>query len=252
MRAFLERLRSPARKALRQAGPPDLAVVAGFAVSGFLILAGWWSGVLRDVAWPWWALIPIAILAVISFADRDGWNVRRAMAYVAIGQRARWAGGPIPRGQSATQAWLDDPANADADDLQKVSMLINIGDLAAAGALLDAYVPTTDIQAAAATRFREHFAAFETGSIDMAPIRAAADRLGEDERRYQLSSAAWMQAWRDIEAHRPWRPRFADTIRDLGPFPVSGRILAFIGFQQLAPSIATAVAVSMVALIAGS
>jgi hypothetical protein len=251
LRAFLERLRSPARKALRQAGPPDRAVIAGFAVSGFLIVVGWWSGALRDVPWPWWALIPIAILAVISFADRDGWNVRRAMAYVAIGQRARWAGGEIPRGPSGARAWLDDPAHADADGLQRVSMLINIGNLAAGRALLDAYVPTTEVQAAAAVRFREHLAAFETGSIDLAPIRAATEGLGEDDRRYQLSSAAWMQAWRDIEAHRPWRQRFADTIRDLGPYPVPGRILAFIGFQQLAPSIATAVAITIVALIAG-
>jgi hypothetical protein len=249
--ALLERLRSPARKALRQAGPPDLAVVAGFAVSGLLILVGWWSGALHHVPWPWWALIPIVILAVISFADRDGWNVRRAMAYVAIRQRARWTGGPIPRGPTGARAWLEDPANADADGLQKVSMLINIGNLAAGRTVLDAYVPSTDIQAAAVIRLRSHLAAFETGSIDMAPIRAATEGLDQDERRYQLTSAAWTQAWRDIETRHPWRPRFADTIRDLGPYPVQGRILAFIGFQQLAPSFATAIATAIVAGIAG-
>ena len=251
MRAFLERLRSPARKALRQAGPPDLTVVAGFAVSGFLILVGWWSGALQHVPWPWWALIPILILTIISVADRDGWNVRRAMAYVAIRQRARWMGGPIPRGPSSARAWLDDPANAEADALQKVSLLINIGNLAAGRALLDAYVPSTNAQAATVIRLRSHLASFETGSIDMAPIRAATEGLDQDERRYQLTSAAWTQAWRNIETRHPWRPRFADTIRDLGPYPIPGRILAFIGLQQLSAPIATAIATAIVAGIAG-
>jgi len=251
LRAFLERLRSPAQKAIREAGPPTSLVIIGFAVSGLLILVGWLLGPLQDVPWPAWALIPIVILGSISLADHDGWNIRRAMAYVAIEQRARWTTGPVPRTASAAQAWLDDPANTDADGLQKVSMLITIGNLAAGKAGLDEYVPATAVQTAAAARLRAYFAALDTRSIGMAPIRAASERLGEDDRRYQLAAAAWMQAWMDIEAHRPWRQRFADSIRDLGPFPVPARFLAFIGLQQLSAPIATAIATMIVAGIAG-
>jgi hypothetical protein len=251
LRAFLERLRSPAQKAIRDAGPPHGIVIIGFAVSGMLILAGWLTGLLQDVPWPVWALIPIAILTAVSFADHDGWNIRRAMAYVAIGQRARWPSGAVPRTASGAHAWLDDPANVDADGLQKVSMLITIGNLGAGKTILDAYVPATAVQTAAVTRLRAYFSALDTRSIDMAPIRAASQGLGEDDRRYQLASAAWMQAWMDIEARRPWRQRFADSIRDLGPFPVQARLLAFIGFQQLSAPIATAIATMLVAVIAG-
>ena len=251
MRAFLERLRSPAQRAIRDAGPPHALVIIGFAVSGLLILVGWLAGPLADVPWPLWALIPVAVLSLISFADRDGWNIRRAMAYVALEQRARWSSGPVPRTATGAQAWLDDPAHADAEGLQKVSMLITLGNLAAGKAILDAYVPATAVQTAAVTRLRGYFAALETRSIDMAPIRAASEGLGEDDRRYQLAAAAWMQALMDIEAHRPWRQRFADTVRDLGPFRVPGRILAFIGFQQLSAPIATAIATAIVAGIAG-
>ena len=251
MRAFLERLRSPAQRAIRDAGPPHGAVIVGFAVSGLLILLGWVTGPLRDVPWPLWALIPIAILSVISFADRDGWNIRRAMAYVAVEQRARWPSGPVPRTASGAQAWLDDPANVDADGLQKVSMLITIGNLAAARPILDAYVPATAVQAAGATRLRAYFAGLDTRSIDMATIRAATEGLGEEDRRYQLAAAAWMQAWMDIEAGRPWRQPFADTVRDLGPFPVPRRLMGFIGLQQLSAPAATAIATALVASIAG-
>ena len=251
MRAFLERLRSPAQKAIRDAGPPHGVVIVAFAVSGLLILVGWLAGPLRDVPWPLWALIPIAILSAVSFADRDGWNIRRAMAYVAIEQRARWPSGLVPRTTSGAQAWLDDPANADADGLQKVSMLITLGNLAAGRTILDAYVPATAVQAAGVARLRAYFAALDTREIDMAPIRAASEGLGEDDRRYQLAAAAWMQAWMDIEAHRPWRQRFAATMRELGPFPVRRRILAFIGIQELSAPIATAIATAIVAGIIG-
>jgi hypothetical protein len=226
-------------------------VFAGFALGGALIVMGWLSGLLRDVPWPLWALIPAAIVTFIGLVDRDGWNIRRAMAYVAIRQRGRWAGGPIPRGPSLSQAWLDDPANAAADGLQRVSMQVAVGNLAAAKATLDTYEPTTGVQAAAVARMRSHLRAHETGTIDMAPIRAATEGLDEEERRYQLTAAAWAQAWLDIQARRPWRRRFADAVRELGPHAVPGWVLAFIGIQQLAAPIATLLATGIVASVLG-
>ena len=85
----------------------------------------------------------------------------------------------------------------------------------------------------------------------MAPILAASQGLGDEDRRYQLTAAAWAQAWLDIEARRPWRQRFADAVRELGPHPVPGRILVFIGAQQLSAPIATILATWIIAAIAG-
>jgi hypothetical protein len=246
--ALLERFRSPGRKAWRDAGPPERFVIVGFVLSTALVIIGWLSGVLRDVPWPLWAVIPASVLTLISAADRDGWNIRRAMAYVAIQQRARWTRGPLPDTPTRAQAWLDDPVNTDASDLEKASILITSGNRAAGGALLDSYVPETAMQTASVARLRCYLRALETGSMDMDHVYAASDGLSADDRRYQLTSAAWMQAWMDIEAHRPWRWRFAAAVRDLGPYPVPGRALAFIGFQELAAPIATVLATVLVAI----
>jgi hypothetical protein len=251
LRALIERLRSPARRALSDAGPPDRWVFAGFGLAVLIIAVGWFSGVLRDVPWPLWAVIPVAILTIVGLADRDGWNIRRAMAYIAITQRARWVGGPIPRGPSASQAWLDDSANAGVDGLQRVSMLIAVGNLTAARATLEAYEPKTGVQVAAMARLHAHLRALATGTFDMAPILVATEGLSEEERRYQLTAAAWAQAWMDIEAHRPWRERFATAVRGLGPHPVPGRFLAVIGMQQLVAAIATALATAIIAVVFG-
>lgn len=251
MRALIERLRSPARRAVSDAGPPDRWVSAGFGLAVLMIAVGWFSGTLRDVPWPLWAVIPVTILTVVGFLDRDGWNIRRATAYVALQQRARWVGGPIPRGPTASLAWLDDPANAAADGLQRVSMLIAVGNLTAAQATLDAYEPNTGVHVAAVARLHAHLRALQTGTIDMAPILAATEGLSEEERRYQLTAAAWAQAWMDIEAYRPWRERFATAVRGLGPHPVPRRFVAVIGMQQLAVPIATVLATAIVAGVFG-
>lgn len=222
-------------------------MLAGFLLSGALIGIGWWSGALQDVPWPLWAVTPATVLTVICFADRDGWNIRRAMAYVAIQQRARWTRGPLPDSPAMAKAWLDDPANADATGLETASMLIASGDRAAGSTLLDSYAPGTAMQTAAVARLRSYLRASESGFLDMGPVRAAAEGLGTDDRRYHLTSAAWTQAWMDIEARRPWRQRFADAVRDLGPYPAPPRALAFIWFQQLAAPIAVVLTTVLVA-----
>ena len=226
-------------------------VIAGFGLGMAIMALGQLSGMLRDVPWPLWTAIPLTILIAIGLADRDGWNIRRAMAYVALQQRARWTPGPIPQTTSMAQAWLDDPANAGADALLKVSMLMTIGNLTAARAMLDDYAPATDLQAAAATRFRAYMLARETGTMEMERIRAVSERLGEDDRRYQLTSAALMQLWLDIEARRPWRKRFADAVREFGPYQVPGRVLAFISFQQLLAPCVLVVVITIGALVVG-
>jgi hypothetical protein len=249
LRNVLERFRSPGRKASSGAGPPERFVIAGFLLSGAIVLFGWMSGALRDVPWPLWAVVPATLQTIISFADRDGWNIRRAMAYVAVQQRARWTRGSLPGTPSLAQAWLDDTENADANPLEIISALLITGNVSAGRAVLDAYVPATDVQIAAVARTRSYLGALETGTVDVAPILAASASLGEDDRRYQLTAAAWAQAWLDIEARRPWRKRFADAVRDVGPHPVPGRALAIISTQQLAAPIATIMATAIIAIL---
>jgi len=252
LRALLERLRSPAGKAARDAGPPNLWVFAGFGLSLALFAFGWWAGVLRDVPWPFWALIPIVVQTVIGVADRDGWNIRRAMAYVATEQRGRWTRGRFPGTPGLARAWLDDPSNAEAAPLEVVTALLVVGDLEASRTILETYAPATDVQAAAVIRTLAYLRALETGTIDMGPIRVATERLTEEDRRYQLTAAAWAQAWLDIGAGRPWRQRFANAVRDLGPHPVPTRVLGFIAAQQLSASIATVLATAIMVVVAGS
>ena len=77
------------------------------------------------------------------------------------------------------------------------------------------------------TRMRSVFRARETGVVDMDAIRAATEGLAYGERRYQLTAAAFSQAWLDIEAGRPWRSAFAQAARDAraAPGPVACRPL---------------------------
>ena len=79
----------------------------------------------------------------------------------------------VPGLISGAWAWLDHPANTETNSLERISMLITVGNVAAARGLLDEYVPATDIQGAAVARLRGHLGALETGNIDMAPILAA-------------------------------------------------------------------------------
>ena len=195
--------------------------------------------------------IPTVILTAVAVLDRDGWNIRRAMAYVAVQQRARWMSGQVPASPSLARVWLDDPANADANPLERMSVLIIAGDLDAARAILDTYVPTIPVQAVAMVRVRSYLNALETGTVDLDSVRAAAAALNEDDRRYQVTAAAFAQVWLDIESRRPWRRRFADAVRDLGPFPVPGRLVAIMAVQQLAVPYAIVIATAIMALIVG-
>ena len=148
-------------------------------------------------------------------ADPSGDGVCRHRAAQNDGRAA----GSRRRRHSA-QRWLADPSNADASGLERASALFMTGDAAAASAALDRYVPRDATEAAGLTRMRSVFRARETGVVDMDAIRAATEGLADGERRYQLTSAAFSQAWLDIEAGRPWRSAFAQAARTLGPHPV--------------------------------
>ena len=248
---LLERFRSPSGRAIRNAGPRDRDVAAGAILSVAVIAIGWLAGILRSVPWPAWMVIPFVILSAVGLADADGLRIRRAMAFVAIEQRRRWTRGQIPATPSLAQRWLTDPSNVDASGLERASVLFITGDVAAATAALDTYVPRDATEVAGLTRMRSVFQARETGVVDMDGIRAATEGLAYGERRYQLTSAAFSQAWLDIEAGRPWRSAFAQAVRGLGPHPVPVHIALWIAVQELAAPIAVVLATVIMAGIVG-
>lgn len=224
--------------------------MAGAIISGLLIAAGWWMGVLRPLPWPAWMAIPVLILTAVALADGDGWRIRRAMAYVALRQRSRWTRGRIPATPSLARRWLLDPANADASPVDRASVLFTAGDPVAAGAALDVFEPTTPREVAALTRMRAVFTARESGMVDMGAIRRATQGLDDDERRYQLTAAAFSQAWLDVAAGRPWRARFAAEARELGPHRVPPHIGAMIAVQELAAPVAV-LATAIIGVVLG-
>jgi hypothetical protein len=249
---LVERFRSPSGRAIRSAGPRERDVAAGAILSLAVIAIGWLAGILRSVPWPAWMVIPVVILSAVALADGDGWRIRRAMAYVAIQQRKRWTHGRIPATPSLARRWLQDPSNADAGGLERASALFTIGDVAAAGAALDSVVPRDGVEVAGLTRMRAVFRARETGVVDMVAIRAATDGLSADERRYQLTAAAFSQAWLDIANGRPWRSTFARAVRGLGPHVVPLPVGIWIAVQELAAPIAVVLAtVIMVGVVGG-
>jgi len=82
-----------------------------------------------------------------------------------------------------------------------------------------------------------------TRTVDVAAVAAAAATLPADERRYQVTSAAWTQAWLDVVARRPWRARFVAAVRDHGPFGLPFRywFLAVALQELLMPLVIAAV-----------
>lgn len=248
---LLERFRSPSGRAIRNAGPRDRDVAAGAILSVAVVATAWLTGILQSVPWPAWMVIPVVILTTVGVADRDGWRIRRAMAYVAIEQRRRWTRGRIPATASIARRWLTDPSNADASGPERASVLFMAGDVAAANAALDGYVARDATEAAGTARVRSVFRARETGVVDMDAIRAATEGLADHERRYQLTSAAFSQAWLDIEAGRPWRSAFAEAVRSLGPHPVPLHVGLWIAVQELAAPIAVALATAIMVVLVG-
>jgi hypothetical protein len=214
-----------------------LAAAAAGGLADLVLIA---TGVVDGLPWPVLAVAPGIMTLAVALADRDGWLVRHAMAYVAIQQGKRWTRGPLPMTPSLATVWLTDPANATASPLERATVLFGAGRGEEAGATLERFIPETSRQRASLVRLRACVEGRPTGTIDLGAVRAELDALGLDpeERRYQLASAAWTQAWMDIERRRPWRTGFAAGTRDLGPFRVPLRVTVWVAIQEFAAPIA--------------
>ena len=151
---YLEWLQDPSSRALRDAGPPAGQVFAGLvvAVAIAIILSS-----RENPIGPFWVVVEGAgalCTGIVAVADRDGWRIRKALAYIGLNQRSRWGRGSMPESPTEAAAWLEDAANADASALERASILIGIDRWAEARALLDECIPSTDHERAWLVRIR--------------------------------------------------------------------------------------------------
>jgi hypothetical protein len=232
---WLARIRSPAARIQRAAGPPETQSVAALVIGVIAAVVLTWT-VPREIDWRMLLLIPIGLTLVVALADRDGWSIREAMTWVAHQQRRRWHFGRAPATKREATAWLEDARNDRATDLERAVVLSTAGRVADAIAAVDAAGVESDLDRVRKVRLRSAFMAMAdpTMRIDLDAIRAAAVSLPVDERQYQVVSAAWSQAWLDVVAGRPWRSRFALIARDCAPYDLPAPLwIAAVAVQQL-------------------
>jgi hypothetical protein len=249
--SLLERLRSPGSRAFRDAGPPDSRLLAALAGSGILVVVLGWTVVGPDT-WPLLAVIPVGLTLGIALSDRDGWAMREAMVFVAVEQRRRFARGRLPTSPREADTWLADPAHGDATGLERASVLLVANRYADALALLDAAGVTTDLDRVRSIRIRSTVETMTDPSkpIDVDGVRKAAASLPIEERRYQVVSAAWSQAWVDVIARRPWRQRFAAVAREFQPYPLPRHMWLFgVALQELSLPLILALGLGLLYLI---
>lgn len=229
------RRRSPSFTAIRDAGPPvawvAIAVAAGLTAVAALYVVG-----VDDPTTL--VAVPLIAFVVVCLVDRDGWRVRLATAELAALQRERWTWGRLPTDPMTAEAWA--AAHPDAPIPDRAAVLVTAGRAAAARGLIDGAVGTTPEDTVRLARMRLTIDAAIAGSP---PDRRAIDAferlselaaVSEAERRYHRLSLAWSVAWFEIQARRPWRAAFAQSIRGLGPFRPPLRYVVFHAVQQLA------------------
>ena len=245
---WLARLRAPGARAQRSAGPPPAWTAAAIGVGLVLAVTAALATGGPDI--PWMAVALLVPGVIPGLADRDGWHVRAAMAYVAVEQRRQWRHGRLPVTPAAANAWLAAGNNATATPLERASVLVAAGRHADAMTAIDGAEASSDIDRVRQLRLRLTVAAMSGGSsIDVAAVRAAADSLPSDQRRYQVVSAAWSQAWLDVNAGRPWRDRFAAVARAYAPYPLPRPLwLVAVALQQLVLPISIVLAFAILSL----
>ena len=245
---MLARLRSPAARAQRSAGPPTVLSAAALTISVIAMVA-LAATLVPPSGWAWLVLIPIALTTVAAMADQDGWRIRAAMVEVALEQRRHWRHGRIPVTPEAAAAWLDDPANDGATALERAAVMVTARRWTEATAAVELAPVATPDDAVRQLRLRSTVIAMtDPGrTIDVDAVRVAAAGLPADERRYHVLSAAWSQAWLDVVADRPWRERFARVAREFGPSRIRLRYwLVAVALQQLVLPISIALAAAIV------
>lgn len=218
---------APARRMIRDAGPPTPWVIVGFVTGGVVAIALDLVVGIRIAAFL--AIVLVAV-TVPSIVDVDGWRIRRGMAWLAVEQRRRQSG--LPRTAAGAERWL---ARSDetASPMTRASVELMAGRIAEARALVESAPRDTPEDAARAARILAAIDGLETGSVDQEPARAAIQALPAEARRYHLLSLAWSTAWVDSIHGSPWRHTFADASRGIRLTELPVRALLWISVQEL-------------------
>jgi hypothetical protein len=233
-----------ARRLVRDAGPPTwqdlLAIVLAVTLGAVVYLQpglGLWPAIL----------VALVITATPAALDRDGWQIRRGMAWLAAEQRRRMT--DMPRTPAGADRWLAGSGEA-APELTRASILMMADRQDDARALVEAVVPSTPEDRARRERLLAALDGLRSGTVDPRAALAAIAALPPELQPYHRLGLAWSTAWVEASQHRAWRPAFAEASRALGRVEIPTRLLAWHGIHEFLLPICLLIAVG-IALAAG-
>jgi hypothetical protein len=218
---------APARRLLRDAGPPDwqnlLAIVLAGPIAALVYAQpdlGFWPAVLS-------ALVITTIPAALDLA---GWRIRHGMAWLATEQRRRMA--DLPKTPAGANRWLAGSGGS-ASELMRASILLMANRLDESRALVEAFEPATPEDRARRERMLAALDGMRSGTVDPRSAFAAIAVLPLADQPYHRISLAWSTAWVDASNHRPWRAAFAEASRSIGRGSIPTRFLVWQAIQEL-------------------
>ena len=235
---------APARRLLREAGPPTWQDLLAIVVAGAIGTAVYIQPGLG--LWPA-IVVALVITATPAAFDRDGWRIRRGMAWLAAEQRRRIP--DLPRTPAGAERWLAGKGDS-ATELTRASFLITADRLDEARAVVDAFEPVDLEDRARRERFVATLDGLRSGIFDARAATAAIEDLPPDVQPYHRMSLAWSTAWVAATQGRPWRAAFAEASRDLDRGRIPTRLLLWQAVQELLLPICLLVVVA-IALVLG-
>lgn len=223
-------LPAPARRLMRDAGPPNTwvltAFLAGAPIIGLALVASGATRLLLVIVW-------IAILTAPSILDRDGRRIWIGMAWLAAEQRRRLqAPLGMPRTAAGADRWLEQPAARGAG-LTRASVLLIAGRTRDARQLVESHPVEGLEDRARVARMLAAIDGLENGRVDPTVAEAAIEALPADAQSYHRLSLAWSTAWVEAVNKRPWRRAFARAADGIGLNGIPLRYLAYGAFQEL-------------------
>jgi len=235
---------APARRLIRDAGPPTPWVLGAFVIGGAVAIAVVAS---RDVGLAVAFAIILVAVTVPSLVDVDGWRCRLGMAWLGAEQRRRQA--DLPKTPAGADRWLA-RSDTSASPLTRASVELMAGRIPEARVLIEGAPRDTPEENARVARMLAAVDGLETGTIDSRAAQAAIAVLPLDDRQYHLLALAWSTAWVDSTHGRPWRHAFAEASRGIGPGDVPLRSLLYFAAQELLAPVVVAI-VTSIGLLAG-
>jgi hypothetical protein len=236
-------LPAAARRLIRDAGPPQWAVLTAFVLGGLVGGTLYLSGAIPLVTG---LLILLVAVTIPGIVDVDGWRIRHGMAWLALEQRRRQP--DIPRTPARADRWLAE--HPDAPPALRASALITAGRHEEARPLLEADQPLDAVERVRRARMLAAIDGLRDGRVEASAAREALAQLPADERRYQALALAWSTAWVDALNRRPWRAAFAEASRDVPVAQIPARWRLIVAIYQLLATIMVGLLL-LVVLLAG-